>query len=173
MGETPGEIRRDIEETRRQMGATLDALGYRMDVRARMRHGLGGAGQRLATMTAGMRQGMTDVKERAMRTMQERGTSGEVPEAMNAPESMTGEDPPAGRERGDRPIVGSFIRKNVWVIAAGAFVATLVAGMLVPRTRTEMRKLGPATSRLTHKAVQAGQHAMHMGGEQNDEQQEG
>ena len=38
MGQTPGEIRHDIEQIRARMGATIDAIGYRMDVPARMRY---------------------------------------------------------------------------------------------------------------------------------------
>jgi hypothetical protein len=38
VGQTPGEIRRDIEQTRVRMGANIEAIGYRMDVPARMRY---------------------------------------------------------------------------------------------------------------------------------------
>jgi gas vesicle protein len=37
MGEDPGQIRQDIEETRGQMGETVEALGYKADVPARAR----------------------------------------------------------------------------------------------------------------------------------------
>ena len=35
MGQEPDEIRRDIEDTRARMGETVDALGYKTDVKAR------------------------------------------------------------------------------------------------------------------------------------------
>jgi phage tail protein X len=35
MGEDPGQIRQDIEETRAQMGDTVDALAYKADVKER------------------------------------------------------------------------------------------------------------------------------------------
>jgi hypothetical protein len=35
MGEDPQTIRRDIEETRERMGETVDALGYKTDVKTR------------------------------------------------------------------------------------------------------------------------------------------
>ena len=38
MGQTAGEIRQDIEQTRARMGATIDAIGYRLDVPARVRY---------------------------------------------------------------------------------------------------------------------------------------
>lgn len=50
MGQTPGEIRGDIERTRERMGAVIEAIGYRLDVPARVRyrfshivHGVGSA----------------------------------------------------------------------------------------------------------------------------------
>lgn len=38
MGQTAGEIRYDIEQTRSRMSATIDAIGYRLDIPARMRY---------------------------------------------------------------------------------------------------------------------------------------
>ena len=35
MGEEPGEIRKEIEETRSRMGDTVDAIGYKTDVKQR------------------------------------------------------------------------------------------------------------------------------------------
>ena len=35
MGEDPDRIRREIEQTREEMGETVDALGYKTDVKAR------------------------------------------------------------------------------------------------------------------------------------------
>ncbi|MEX1140753.1 MAG: DUF3618 domain-containing protein [Thermoleophilaceae bacterium] len=41
MGKDPGQIRQDIEETRGEMGETMDALGYKADVPGRTRDRLG------------------------------------------------------------------------------------------------------------------------------------
>jgi hypothetical protein len=35
MGEDPDMIRKDIEDTRERMGETVDALGYKADVKGR------------------------------------------------------------------------------------------------------------------------------------------
>ena len=35
MGQDPDAIRQDIEQTREQMGETIDAIGYKADVKAR------------------------------------------------------------------------------------------------------------------------------------------
>src|SRR5580765_130306 len=37
MGETPDHIRKDIEETRAQMGETAEAIGYKTDVKSRVK----------------------------------------------------------------------------------------------------------------------------------------
>jgi uncharacterized protein DUF3618 len=35
MGEDPGEIREEIEDTRARMGDTVEAIGYKTDVKSR------------------------------------------------------------------------------------------------------------------------------------------
>jgi hypothetical protein len=37
MGETPDNIREDIEETRARMGETAEAIGYKADVKSRVK----------------------------------------------------------------------------------------------------------------------------------------
>lgn len=37
MGETPDDIREDIEQTRSQMGETVEAIGYKTDVKSRVK----------------------------------------------------------------------------------------------------------------------------------------
>ena len=41
MGETPDHIREDIEETRARMGDTVEAIGYKADVKSRMKDTIG------------------------------------------------------------------------------------------------------------------------------------
>src|SRR6059058_1780928 len=40
MGEDPDRIRREIEQTRAQMGDTVDAIGYKADVKSRAKENL-------------------------------------------------------------------------------------------------------------------------------------
>jgi uncharacterized protein DUF3618 len=40
MGETPDHIREDIEETRARMGETVEAIGYKADVKSRMKESI-------------------------------------------------------------------------------------------------------------------------------------
>jgi gas vesicle protein len=41
MGETPDHIREDIEDTRARMGETVEAIGYKADVKSRMKETIG------------------------------------------------------------------------------------------------------------------------------------
>ena len=63
MGEDPDRIRREIEQTRADMGDTVDALGYKTDVKARTRDRVVGVKDRVvgATPDTG------DVKHQARR----------------------------------------------------------------------------------------------------------
>ena len=63
MGEDPDRIRREIEQTRADMGDTVDALGYKTDVKARARDRVVGVKDRVvgATPDTG------DVKHQARR----------------------------------------------------------------------------------------------------------
>jgi hypothetical protein len=51
MGEDPGRIRQDIEQTRTQMGDTVEALGYKADVPGRAKEKVRGARERITGAT--------------------------------------------------------------------------------------------------------------------------
>jgi ElaB/YqjD/DUF883 family membrane-anchored ribosome-binding protein len=50
MGEDPQTIRRDIEETRERMGETVDALGYKTDVKTRTKEAVSDRARRAGGM---------------------------------------------------------------------------------------------------------------------------
>jgi hypothetical protein len=53
MGEDPGAIREEIEGTRARMGETVEAIGYKTDVKSRARDKIGGAVSRVNEATPG------------------------------------------------------------------------------------------------------------------------
>ena len=53
MGQEPGEIRQEIEETRAQMGDTVDALAYKADVKTRVKESIADKRDRLCAGLAG------------------------------------------------------------------------------------------------------------------------
>ena len=63
MGEDPDRIRREIEQTRADMGETVDALGYKTDVKARTRDKVTGVKDKVV----GAAPDTGDVKHQARR----------------------------------------------------------------------------------------------------------
>jgi ElaB/YqjD/DUF883 family membrane-anchored ribosome-binding protein len=67
MGEDPDRIRREIEETRAQMGDTVDALGYKTDVKSRAKDRVVGAKDRLVGTASDATPDGEQVKDQARR----------------------------------------------------------------------------------------------------------
>ena len=70
MGEDPNAIRADIERTRAEMGDTVDALGYKADVKSRAKEKITGAKDRLTGKVSDVTPDGQQVK-RAASTAQE------------------------------------------------------------------------------------------------------
>jgi ElaB/YqjD/DUF883 family membrane-anchored ribosome-binding protein len=108
MGQDPDAIRQEIEETRSQMGDTIEAIGYK-----------------------------TDVKSRAKDTVSEKTAA--VKDAAGT------------------------VQENPLGLAIGAVAVGFVAGMLIPSTGVEDRKIGPVADQLKDKAKETGQEALDHG----------
>jgi ElaB/YqjD/DUF883 family membrane-anchored ribosome-binding protein len=65
MGQDPDLIRRDIEETRERMGDTVDALGYKADVKSRAKESVSEKVDTLRSKVGGATPGAGDVKQGA------------------------------------------------------------------------------------------------------------
>jgi gas vesicle protein len=161
MGQDPGQIRREIEETRGRMTDTVEAIGYRADVKTRAKEGIverknrvvGAAGDVVHRVTGAMPDvSMPDVS---------------VPDV-----SMPGFVPDGDRMRegarqakhGARQAV-SVAQSNPIGLAVGAIAVGFLAGMLVPATRAEDERLGDLSDRLREQARDAGQQALQHGRE--------
>ena len=68
MGEDPGRIRQDIEETRSRMGETVDAIGYKADVPSRMKESVSERKDALVSRVTGSMPDRGQVKSGAKRT---------------------------------------------------------------------------------------------------------
>jgi hypothetical protein len=67
MGQEPREIREEIEQTRARMGDTVEALGYKTDVKTRAREKVSGTVQSAKDKVGGINEatpGREDVKRR-------------------------------------------------------------------------------------------------------------
>ena len=133
MGQDPSEIRAEIEQTRAEMGETVDALGYKADVKTRAKEGIAGKRDRL--------------KERIS------GTGSRVGEATPDAEDL---------KQGVKRAAG-VAQENPIGLALGSVAVGFVAGMLVPSTRVEDEKLGPMADDVKELAKETGQEALERG----------
>ncbi|QEC47906.1 DUF3618 domain-containing protein [Baekduia soli] len=133
MGQDPDMIRRDIENTRERMGDTVDALGYKTDVKARARDSV--------TDRVG------SVKERLV---------GVRDAADDATPGV------ADVKQGTRRAVG-VAQENPLGLAIGAVAVGFLAGMLLPGTGVENDRLGPMADQVKEQLKDSGQEALEHG----------
>jgi gas vesicle protein len=135
MGQDPSQIREEIEQTRSEMGDTVDALAHKTDVKSRVK------------------ESFTDKKERLRNQMM--GTSSRISEATPEGQQV---------KQGARQAVG-VAEENPIGLALGGIAAGFLAGMLLPSTRVEDEKVGPLADQVKEKAAEAGQEAVERGKE--------
>ena len=144
MGEDPDRIRADIERTRAQMEGTVDALGYKADVKSRAKESL--------------QETRDSAKESVMGT------------TRNMKEKLVGAKDSAGDATPDREQVKRQARQakglaqeNPVGLALGAVAVGFVAGLLIPSTRVEDEKLGEVSYQVVEKDKETGQEALERG----------
>jgi ElaB/YqjD/DUF883 family membrane-anchored ribosome-binding protein len=69
MGEDPDLIRRDIENTRERMGDTVDALGYKADVKSRTKEAVSDRVSTIKDKVSGATPSTGDVKQGAQKSV--------------------------------------------------------------------------------------------------------
>jgi hypothetical protein len=135
MGEEASHIREEIEQTRAEMGDTVDALAHKTDVKSRMK------------------ESFSDKKERLRNQMA--GTSSRIGGAAPDGEQV---------KEGARQAVG-VAEENPIGLALGGVAAGFLAGMLMPSTKIEDQRVGPMADELKDKAKETAQEAVERGKE--------
>jgi len=135
MGQEPSQIRQEIEETRAEMGDTVDALAYKTDVKTRVR------------------ESISDKRERLIEQVQ--GTTGKVGDATPDGQQV---------KEGARQAVG-VAQENPLGLAIGGIAAGFLAGMLLPSTKIEDERVGPIADQVKETAAETGQEALERGRE--------
>ena len=135
MGQEPSQIREEIEETRAEMGDTVEALAYKTDVKTRVK------------------ESISDKRERLIEQVQ--GTSHKVGEATPDGQQV---------KEGARQAVG-VAQENPLGLAIGGIAAGFLAGMLLPSTKVEDEKVGPIADQVKESAAETGQEALDRGRE--------
>ena len=133
MGEDPDTIRDEIADTRERMGDTIDALGYKADVKSRAKDNVVGK--------------VDSVKESL-------GLAGRKAGDVT---------PDAEQVKGQVRKAAGVAQENPLGLALGAVAVGFLAGMLVPSSRVEDEKLGPMSDRVKEQAKETGQEALERG----------
>src|SRR3954466_13821419 len=133
MGQDPDAIRQEIEHTRSQMGETVEAIGYKTDVKAR-------AKDWVSEKTDAVKDKVNSVMGRASDSTP---STGDV-------------------KQGAKQAV-STAQENPLGLAIGAVAVGFVAGMLIPSTTVEDEKIGPAADQLKDRVKETGQEALDHG----------
>jgi gas vesicle protein len=135
MGQEPSQIRQEIEETRAEMGDTVDALAYKADVKTRMK------------------ESIADKRDRLISQVQ--GTSHRVGEATPDGQQV---------KQGAKQAVG-VAEENPLGLAIGGLAAGFLVGMMLPSSRIEDERIGPVADQVKETAVETGQEALERGRE--------
>jgi hypothetical protein len=143
MGETPDEIRNEIEQTRERMGDTVEALGYKADVKSRVKESVSEKKDSLVGKVSGGRDAV-------------------VGGAVSLVSRVGGIVPDGERVKGGAARVGLSKENPLGLAIAGA-AAGFVLGTLLPKTNVEDEKLGQVSDQVSEKVKEAGQEALDRG----------
>ena len=133
MGEDPNAIRNEIEQTREQMGDTIDAIGYKADVKSRARESISDKTSAIKSKVTGAASSVGDATP----------DSGDV-------------------KQGAKQAVG-IAQENPLGLALGGVAIGFVAGMLIPSTKVEDERIGPMADQVKEKAKETSQEAVQRG----------
>jgi len=133
MGEEASHIREEIEQTRTEMGDTVDALAHKTDVKSRVKESLADKRERLRVQMAGTSSRLGDA----------------TPDSRQVKE-------------GARQAVG-IAEENPIGLALGGLAAGFLAGMMLPSTKVEDERVGPVADQVKGKAMETAQEAVERG----------
>jgi Protein of unknown function (DUF3618) len=139
MGQDTGQIRSEIEDTREQMGDTVDALAHKANVPARVRDSVAEKTDRLRSQMSGTASRVGD----------------------SSPDMGDVKD-------GARQAAG-IAQENPLGLAVGATAAGFLLGMAIPSSRVEDERLGPVADQVKDRARETGQEAVDRGKEVGQE----
>lgn len=143
MGETPDDIREEIEETRTRMDDTVEAIGYKTDVKNRMK------------------ESVADKKDSLVGSISD-GKDAVVDKA-DALISRVGGAVPDGQQVKDGAAKVGVRRENPLGLAIVGAAIGFICGTLLPKTKIEDETLGQVSDQVTDKVKEAGQEALDRG----------
>jgi len=144
MGEDPGQIREQIEETRAQMGDTVDALAYKADVKERAKDSITEKKDRAV-------ESIAQTKERLMSSV------------TGAGDRVTDAAPSADEVKEGAHRAAGVAQENPIGLAIGGVAIGFLAGLVMPSTQVEDERMGRVADQAKDKAREAGQEAVERG----------
>lgn len=133
MAQDPEQIREQIEQTRGEMGDTVEAITHKTDVPGRMKESIANKRDRLKRQMAG-----------ASSTVSER-----TPDADDV-------------RQGAQQAVG-IAQENPLGLAIGGIAVGFLVGMALPKTRAEDERIGPLADQVKDSAAGTAQEALERG----------
>ena len=162
MGKDSSEIRREIEQTRARMGDTVDALGYKADVPARVKDAVHDKVDTVKGTIGNVVDGVKDALGGAKHAVSDKvsDVAGNVSDGVGgfAGNIPSGADVKKAARRG----VG-IAAENPLGLALGALAVGFLAGLLAPVTDFEREKVGPIRDDLLERAQNAGSDVLEHG----------
>jgi len=143
MGEAPDDIREEIEETRVRMGETVEAIGYKADVKSRVKDSVVEKKGALLGSVGG-------------------GKDAIVGKADSLVSRVGGIVPDGDQVKDGAAKVGLSKENPLGLAIAGAAVG-FVVGTLLPKTNVEDERLGEASDQITEKVKEVGGEALERG----------
>ena len=166
MGEEPDRIRAEIEQTRAEMSETVDALGYKADVKSRAKESIQEKKDSAKESIVGAGQSVKDKIVGAGEAVSDRvgGAGGAVGDRVSsAGGTISDATPDAEQVKYQAKRAVGVAQSNPLGLAIGSVAVGFIAGLLIPSTRVEDEKLGPVADDLKDKAKQTGQEALEHG----------
>lgn len=173
MGQDPEVIREQIEATRAEMSDTVDALGYKADVKARAKENVQDkvdavtgrvtavkekiVGQ--ASSVADAAPSRTDLRDGVAGSAS--GAQDRLGEKIDGAKTTIGDGGTAVKQNARQ--AASVAQENPLGLAIGAIAIGFLGGLLVPTTRIENEKIGPIADDLKEQVREAGQEAFDHG----------
>jgi len=155
VGEEPDRIRAEIEATRAEMSETVDALGYKADVKSRAKESIQEKKDSAKESIVGATQ---NVKEKIV------GAGSSVGDSVSSVGgSVSDKTPDADQVKHQAKRAVGVAQSNPLGLAIGSVAVGFIAGMLIPSTRVEDEKLGPVADDVKERAKQTGQEALEHG----------
>ncbi len=174
MGKDASEIRLEIEQTRARMGDTIEALGYKADLRARVKDAVNERVETVRGTIAEAAGGIMQTVEGATGTLgsvlseataKVGDATGGVTTNLTGAMSAVGEKLPRLDDvRGAASRGTGIAVENPLGLVLGALAVGFLAGMLAPVSDYERRTVGPIRDDLIGRAKGAGADALRRGG---------